>query len=59
MCFQVKFPARETPKVDPTVTHGVERETLYKKISEVPEGGNKTRKSGLRSFGGMIINHMI
>ena len=30
------------------------------KISEVPEGGNKTRKSGLRSFMGYdIINHMI
>jgi hypothetical protein len=59
MCFQVKFPARETPKVDPAVTHGVERETLYKKLVKCLKEGIRPGNLVCVPLWGMIINHII
>jgi len=37
----MKYPAREALKVDPAVTHGVERETLYKKLVKCLKEGTR------------------
>jgi len=55
----MKYPAREAPKVDPAVTHGVERETLYKKLVKCLKEGIRPGNLVCVPLWGMIINHMI